>query len=779
MAYRPGPYGNIARFVLGHRRGVGWLALVAVLLGAFFGLPPDVDPDILALLPQDEPAVKAVVELQEREGGVSLITLSFRSDDSELLERTLVELSERLEASERIQYAIHGIDPDLARSLGLLQLDVGEVETLNARLRAALALGPALNPMVTQRLMAMGPLLDRIASLGRAPALFGVEEGEGKILVRPTGSSHDRVFAAAVMADVERELAALPDGVEVVWVGGAYRHVVEDAQGLQSDLLWTTFASLGLVMLVTVVSFRSWRATVLIFGPLLAANVVVLGLVGGILGTLNTYTSFGTAILIGLGIDFAVHLIGRYREFRAGGAPVEEAIERAWDRTGTPCLTAALTSAAGFLALAAADFQGFAQLGVLLAMGLLVCLLAMLVLLPVLIPVLDREPEPLLGTVLAPVPSRSTYRLAPLGLGAVVVVTVLVGAFTLPRIEWEYDISELRREGMAWSELTEEQRRWVKASYSPMFVETRSAAELERLHRIVERAMEEGKLPHVGRAISIQTVLPPDQPERLRALRELVRLAEHPNLRFLPPPVVERLRPLQGREIRPYTVADLPAPLLDLLGVKEGMGPRMVLFAQGNMWDLRETAALERELDAVLGEGAVAGDYVTMGALYRIIRRDMPIVAALALFMVFLLTEIDLRRQTWVMGAMGTLLAGLVWAAFFTRLAGVKLSILNVVGVPILVGIGVDVVIHLLHRLRDEGPGGVRRALRTTGVAASISTITTIASFASLTAAGNRGIRSLGLLVVVGLAAVFLATCVMLPLMWAAGWRVTGRAPRA
>ncbi|MCA9298779.1 MAG: MMPL family transporter, partial [Phycisphaerales bacterium] len=83
----------------------------------------------------------------------------------------------------------------------------------------------------------------------------------------------------------------------------------------------------------------------------------------------------------------------------------------------------------------------------------------------------------------------------------------------------------------------------------------------------------------------------------------------------------------------------------------------------------------------------------------------------------------------------------------------------------------------LLHRLKDEGPGGVRRALRTTGVAASISTITTVASFASLTVAGNRGVRSMGLLVVFGLTAVFISSATILPLAWAAGFRVTGRAP--
>ncbi|MCA9567814.1 MAG: MMPL family transporter [Myxococcales bacterium] len=749
-----------------------------MLLSAVLGLPPDVDPDVLSLLPGDEPAVKAVRELQDSEGGISLVTLSFTSDDPDLLDATMRRMATKLGDLERVEYALYQVDPELTKQLGLLQLEASEVDTLNTRLRAALSLGSALNPIVTQRLMAMGPLTERIQKLSEAPDLLQGGAGRGRILVRPTVSSHDQKFAALVMADIERVLAAEETpGVRTAWVGGAYRHVVEDSRGIKSDLFWTTFVSLGLVLLVTIVAFRSWRSTLLVFGPLIAANVVVLGLVGVFLGSLNTYTSFGTAILIGLGIDFAVHLVGRYREYRAQDVPLEEAIERAWDRTGPPCMTAALTSMAGFLALAAADFQGFAQLGVLLAVGLLVCLVAMLVLLPVLIPSLDRDAPPLLGTVGEGEASRSTYRLAPLGLGVALASTVVVGFLAAPNLRWEYDISELRREGMAWSELSEEQRKLVKESYSPMFVATTSPAELTRLHTTVAEALEAGRLPHIARAVSVQTVLPPDQEERVRALQELVRLVGDDDLKYLPPPLVKRLMPLRGQAIGMKTVADLPRPVVELLGVKEGMGPRMLLFAQGNMWDLRETAALEEETNAVLGEGAVAGDYVTLGALYRIIRRDMPVVAALAFLMVLVLTEIDLRRQAWVAAAMATLLAGLVWAAFLTSLVGVELSIMNVVGVPILVGIGVDVVIHLLHRLRDEGPGGVRRALRTTGVAASISTLTTIASFASLVAAGNRGVQSLGLLVVFGLAAVFGATCVILPLMWAAGWRVTGRAP--
>lgn len=777
MTHTPGPYARVARWVMARPKLVSALLALLVAVSVAIGIPPAVDPNLLGLLPDHEPSVKALRDLHAREGGVSLVTLSFEADDPALLDPYLDAITADLAAIDGVQWAIHEIDPDLTRELGLLQLPAADVQELNLRLKGALALGPALNPFVTQRLMAMGPVTERIRKLADAPSLLGGPEGSGRVLVRPTRSSHDQQFAVALMDDIEAVLAARQgQGVRSTWIGGAYRHNVEDYKGIRSDLFWTTFTSLGLVLVIVVAAFRSWRGTVIVFVPLLAANVVALGLVAVVLGTLNTYTSFGTAILIGLGIDFAIHLVGRYREYRGRGYEVEESIERAWDRTGPPCMTAALTSAAGFLALAAADFQGFAQLGLLLAMGLMVCLGMMLVMLPLLIRSMYPNPPPLLGSTGTARGSRSTYRLAPPALMIAVMVTAVVAVRTIPHLEWEFDFSALRRDGLAYSELSEAERALARESYTPMVVEAPDATALAAMQAKVDSAIADGRLPHVARTLSAQTVLPPDRDARLEGLQELVTLVDHPNLRYLPPPLVKELTPLRGTVLRPLELVDLPPPVRDLLGAS-GQNARMLLFPTGNMWDLREAAQLEAELGEVLPAGAVAGDYVTLGALYRVIHRDMPLVGGLAIFMVMALTAIDLRKLHFVVAAGGTLAAGLVWAAFAVDAVGVKLSIMNIVGVPILVGIGVDVVIHLLHRLRDEGPGGVRRALRTTGVAVAISTLTTIASFASLTVAGNRGVRSMGLLVVFGLTAVTLAGSLLLPLAWAAGWRVTGRAP--
>lgn len=780
MSNADGIYAGIARWVLGHKRAVVFAAFVWTLVCAVVGLPPEVDSNLLNLLPASEPSVAAIQRINDEEGGLNLLTLVYKADDPVVLDTFLDDLQERLLKLEEVDFVMHELDPNLAKMTAMMQFKPSELEDLNHRLRGALALGPALNPVVTQKLMDMGPLTERIGK-SSGMRLFASDATEARLVVRPRTTASDPKFVLPFMAKVDRVLAEADGeakGVELQWMGGAYRHTREDVQGIQEDLAITGIMSAVLVLSVIVLTFRSVRAVMLVLPPLVVANVMNLAFVWIFIGPLNTYTSLGTAILFGLGIDFSVHLVGRYRELRLAGASLDDAIAAAWARTGPPCMTAAATSAAGFLALSFAEFRGFAQLGVLLAVGLLLCLAWTLVLLPVLLSWFDAEPKALMGSgALSMEPSTSTYRWAPLGLGVMVAGTILLGALALPQLSFEYDMSALRRHGLSWDELSEEERTLAKESYSPVIVTFDSAEEMIAQQRRIEAAIEAGTLPHVGAVVSIDNVLPADQAARVAQIAELVTLVESKNLRYLPRVIGERLLPLRGLEVRELTRADLPPAVLHVLGASREGVSRMILMPKGNMWDVREARLLADEVYGMLPKGEVAGEYIGVSAMFLIALRDAPLITLWALLFVVLIAWWDLRRPHLVAGVTLALITGMVWAGAALHLAGVKLTMVNLTGIPILLGIGVDVVIHLAHRLREEGPGGVRRALRTSGVAASISTFTTVCSFAALTFAGNRGVQSLGMVVAVGLSVVFVVSAFMLPLVWSAGWKVTGRAP--
>jgi predicted RND superfamily exporter protein len=108
------------------------------------------------------------------------------------------------------------------------------------------------------------------------------------------------------------------------------------------------------------------------------------------------------------------------------------------------------------------------------------------------------------------------------------------------------------------------------------------------------------------------------------------------------------------------------------------------------------------------------------------------------------------------------LLAGALTVAT-VYLAGLSFNFANVIVLPLLLGIGVDSGIHLVHRARTAGARGADLLSETTARAVFYSALTTIASFGSLALSSHRGVASLGLLLVIGITYTLVANLIVLP----------------
>ncbi len=775
-------FGRLAALVLSNPRGA-WATFIGVTLLAILSATQlTVDPNMMVLLPDDHPTTQAIERVTSEEGGTNLVTLAFRGEDPMARDAALGELTRLLEALDGVDYALYDIEDDLAWRLGMLQLTPEELDAIQVRLQGAVALGPAAaNPFVAQRLLDLGPLTERLARTDASRAILPSTDGLSRILVRPTGSAYEPAFAGPFMANLEQavhEFDAEHAAVELVWIGGAYRHSVEDVETIRTDLTATAGLSALMVLLLITLAFRDLRATLLVFTPLIFANLWTTGFAPLAVGSLNTFTSFYPAILVGLGVDFSLHLYARYREERAIHTDIRQAIYAAWDHAGPPCFTAAITSAGGFCALWVAGFGGFRQLGTLLGVGVLLCLLSVLVMLPLLIVWRDRrghptssddhrrDTDPSSGLL-----ARLAYE-APIGLVVVGALTVLA-ATRLDLVSFEFDLSALRREGLSYADLSQAERDAAATSFAPILASFESREALAAAHDRLSAELAGDGVPYVASILSIHTVLPTDQADRVEKLQAIRQLAQNPNMQFLPLTARENLSALAKQAPRVLTVEDLPRGLRHVLG-GDAARPRMLLMPGGNQWDLRENAALKQSIETVIPEAEAAGEYLALAVLYQLVSNDIPRVAGTALAVVFCLSWLDLRnlrRAIWTVTALGV---GMAWAGAGMVSFDIRLSMVNFVGIPILMGIGVDVIIHLMHRVHEEGPGGIRRALATTGWASALSSATTIVSFLSLAIAEHRGVRSLGHLIVLGLTLVTLAGFLVVPLGWMSLWRWWG-----
>jgi hypothetical protein len=133
----------------------------------------------------------------------------------------------------------------------------------------------------------------------------------------------------------------------------------------------------------------------------------------------------------------------------------------------------------------------------------------------------------------------------------------------------------------------------------------------------------------------------------------------------------------------------------------------------------------------------------------------------LVLFAVVLLVFLDFRKISHAALALSPLAIGMVWMLGLMKVFGWQYNPLNIMVVPVMLGIGVDNGVHIVHRFLDTG--NARMAIVTSGYAIMVSSLTTIAGFACLLLSTHRGLISLSQLLVLGMSACLAASILVLP----------------
>jgi len=156
-----------------------------------------------------------------------------------------------------------------------------------------------------------------------------------------------------------------------ILVTGRTAYVAELSEYMRQDIVWTLFGSVLLVAAVFYIGFRRFRPLLAIMNVLLLCCIVSVALGGVIFHELNMITVGFCSILVGLGVDFGMLLYGSYQAHYNSGLNQEESIAGAIRQLGKGVFFGSLTTAAAFLCLVLSDCAGFAQLGVLIAIGIM------------------------------------------------------------------------------------------------------------------------------------------------------------------------------------------------------------------------------------------------------------------------------------------------------------------------------------------------------------------------------------------------------------------------
>jgi hypothetical protein len=208
-----------------------------------------------------------------------------------------------------------------------------------------------------------------------------------------------------------------------------------------------------------------------------------------------------------------------------------------------------------------------------------------------------------------------------------------------------------------------------------------------------------------------------------------------------------------------FAANDLPQAVRGRYQSKDGKYYAVIVFPNG---DIGQRDFFEKHVTELLSVSKeTTGHPVTNLVFTKMVHkgfRDAIILSAIA---VFLLILMDLRDPKGLALAFIPVLMGLGWTALVMYLTDFKFNYANLMALPILIGTGVDYGVHLAHRAKQEG--NVYAAARTTGRAIALCGLTTLVGFGSLILGNHWGVRSLGIILVIGIFACLVAALIVIP----------------
>ena len=143
--------------------------------------------------------------------------------------------------------------------------------------------------------------------------------------------------------------------------------------------------------------------------------------------------------------------------------------------------------------------------------------------------------------------------------------------------------------------------------------------------------------------------------------------------------------------------------------------------------------------------------------------KEGKIACLAAIIVIFVVLLIDFRRPLLAGLAFLPLVSGISFMLGVLWLFGQKLNYINMIALPVIIGIGVDDGVHFFHRYIQEGRGGMGRAVTGVGRAMLMTSLTTMIGFGSLMLYLMRGMASLGLALFLGVGGCLLFTFTLLP----------------
>jgi uncharacterized protein len=560
-----------------------------------------------------------------------------------------------------------------------------------------------------------------------------------------------------------------------------------------------TAADIGLTLTVIILSVVWMQGIGVLLGPDFA----------GLIGYFSPQTQIVPILIVGLGVDFAIHLLARYRSEVGGSGDPEAGLRTSYRTVGLTLLLCTAATAIGFLTNLASPVDFLATLGVLAAAGIAAAFVLTMTFLPAIRLMLDRRaarlgrlPRAALGSqresTLPRVIGRTAWlaERAPVPTLLVATLLVVLGGYGFTQLDSEFNLTDFVPQdepllatfetlttqfGGGFEESTEVLLTGELATpdaHNELVAGIERAGALEAVETLGDQPDATSIVSVLGQAFSDEALA-----------GQLASAGVQEDLRVAPDADVDALYGLLLDEV----------PSAD-----------EVLARDGDAWlgrvELRTSAGqngaaqLRDDLTdafAPLSEAGVTALPTSQEILQAGIGEDiedsqiLSLLIALGAAMALLVVHYTLAARKPLVGVITVLPVGLVLALTFGAMAatGIPLNPVTATLAALSIGIGVPFTIHVTSRFLEErevpydGQTAMRRTVSQTGGALVGSALTTAIGFGVLVTSTLVPFEQLGYVIVYAIVFSVVASIFVLPSMLALwdGWdrRRSGRASGA
>ncbi len=777
------------------------LVLVTVILG-YFASKTQIDMGTYTLLPTSDPTVEQFNIVSKKFGGFDNLILLITGEESAETERAIGEIAEELMGLntfvKNVEYRVpitffednwiyYADDESFNEIVDMLDMNPATLSILglenNLSVMESLLLqegdGDAEELGIKLRNMQMTSLsLNSLSGIDLSNGYYYLEDSKRYMMViRPVNPDHDMLFFTSMVGAVEDALKEikLPGDLDVEITGMA-KMMEEQQKSLNLRIAVVTIVTLLLISIMFTVAYGRVLAALFAAIPVVVGIIWTLGVNYLVIGRLNLITSIFSIIMLGLGIDFSIHFMTPILETDIKPSDRVAYLLKGYLRSIT---MGALTTATAFFSLGFSKFIGLKELAFVAGTGIILTFASVLIFI---IAYSDK-----ISTTKEETSRKSiiwTQYFAILSKQRVIITiifVVIVMGIPLAGLNLNFNYNAFSLLPPLESVvLQEELIKELGISLEYSIIESESIDEVRSIAEDLVRN------PKIGNLDAITNYIPSNQSYRIDKLRELynTRLVlsdeiktQFNSIRTKQPfglseessdDISRMLQSLakgimdlgRGTDTDVISISTLPESITDKYVSKDGQIATFV-YGNPNSWEEDEMKDLVNVISTTSQKAS--GTPFMWVKIVDYLREDLVFGSVIVASVLFILVWLDFKKIKYVLLVIIPVTVGALLLLKTMSVFNIQFNAANIAALPLIIGIGIDDGIHMMHKYLGIAKGDVLFMLRTTGKSVVITSLTTMIGFGGLVFVKDPLVSGLGQLLFMGVFYCLIASVVVLP----------------